>query len=138
MPLTLDEAQTLIAAGHEHARASGWRVTVAVVDEGGALLALGRMSGAPPISSQIAEAKAAGCAMWLREGDSLQQVQSDRPAFFAAVDRLVRLPIMPGLGSVLIRREGVVLGAVGVSGAASEQDLECARAGLAKLGLEKR
>ena len=135
MPLTLEDAQALIAAAHEHASASGWRVTVAVVDEGGSLQALGRMEGAPTVSSQIAEAKAVGCAVWLREGDSLQQVQADRPAFFRAVDRLVRLPIMPGLGSVLIRRKGVVLGAVGVSGAASEQDLECARAGLARLDM---
>ena len=38
MPLTLDDAQALISAAHEHARMNGWRVTVAVVDEGGALL----------------------------------------------------------------------------------------------------
>jgi glc operon protein GlcG len=65
-------------------------------------------------------------------------VQAERPAFFDSVNRLVRLPIMPGLGSALIRREGVVLGAVGVSGAASDQDLECARAGMDKIGLGAR
>ena len=138
MPLTLEDAQALISAAHEHAGTNGWRVAVAVVDEGGALQALGRMDGAPPVSSQIAESKAVGCAVWLREGVSLQQLQADRPAFFEAVDRLVRLPIMPGLGSVLIRREGIVLGAVGVSGATSEQDLECARAGLAHLALDAK
>jgi len=138
VPLKLEDAQRLIDAAHQHGRASGWRVTVAVVDEGGALQALGKMDGATPVSSQIAEAKAVGCAVWLREGESLQQVQADRPAFFAAVDHLVRLPIMPGLGSLLIRRDGVVLGAVGVSGATPEQDLECARAGLAELGLDGR
>ncbi len=111
----------------------GLRVTVAVVDDGGVLKALARMDGAPPLSSQIAEAKAVGCAMWLREGDSLKKVQAERPAFFEAANRLVRTPIMPALGSLLIRRGEEVLGAVGVSGAASEQDLECARAGLAQL-----
>ncbi len=133
VPLTLEQAQTVIAGAHEHARAKGWRVTVAVVDEGGHLQALGRMDGAPPLSAQIAEAKAVGCALWLREGESLQQVQADRSAFFTAVDRLVRMPIVPGLGSALIRQGDTVLGAVGVSGAASDQDLECAKAGLAKL-----
>jgi glc operon protein GlcG len=135
VPLKLAEAQALVAAAHQHAREKGWRITVAVVDEGGVLQALGRMDGAPPLSSQIAEAKAVGCAVWLREGESLQQVQAERPAFFDSVNRLTRLPIMPGLGSALIRREGVVLGAVGVSGAASDQDLECARAGMDKIGL---
>jgi len=37
---------------------------------------------------------------------------------------------VPGLGSILIKRDGDVLGAVGVSGGRPEQDLECAEAGL--------
>jgi glc operon protein GlcG len=40
------------------------------------------------------------------------------------------VPIVPGLGSVLVKRDGKVLGAVGVSGGRPEQDLECAEAGL--------
>lgn len=133
MPLSFEDAQKVITGAHQHAMANGWRVTVAVVDEGGHLQALGRMDGAPPLSAQIAESKAVGCALWLREGDSLQQIQGERPAFFAAVDRLVRMPVVPGLGSTLIRRGDSVLGAVGVSGARSDEDLECAKAGLAKL-----
>jgi uncharacterized protein GlcG (DUF336 family) len=131
MPLTLDQTQTLIAAAHEHARASGLNVTVAVVDEGGLLQALGRMDGAPPLSSQIAEAKAVGAALWHRDGDQLASVQDQRGAFFGAVSRLTRLPLMPADGSVVIRHDGAVLGAVGVSGAKPEEDRECAEAGLA-------
>ncbi|HLQ60606.1 MAG TPA: heme-binding protein [Candidatus Acidoferrales bacterium] len=138
MPLALDEARSLISAAHERARSEGLGVAVAVVDEGGHLVALGRMDGAPPLSSQIAEAKAVGAALWHRDGDSLGQVQKERPAFFEQVDQLVRMPIMPGLGSLLIRRGEAVLGAVGVSGAAPEQDKECAQAGLDALGLARR
>ena len=134
MPLTLEEAQTVIAGAHEHAGQLGLRVTVAVVDEGGFLVALGRMDGAPSLSPQIAEAKAVGAAVWHRDGDALLAVNQSRPAFFAQVDRLVRLPLIPGAGSVLIRRGGAVLGAVGVSGALPEQDRECAESGLAALG----
>ena len=134
MPLTLEEAQMVVAAAHEYAAGAGLVVSVAVVDEGGLLKALGRMDGAPPLSAQIAEAKAVGAALWHRDGASLADVQRERPAFFAQVDRLVRLPIVPGLGSVLIRRGSAVLGAVGVSGAAPEQDRDCAEAGLASLG----
>jgi glc operon protein GlcG len=133
MPLTLEEAQTVIAGAHERAVQLGVRVTVAVVDEGGLLQALGRMDGAPPLSAQIAEAKAVGAAVWHREGGSLAEVHRDRPAFFAQVDRMVRLPMIAGLGSLLVRRADAVLGAVGVSGAAPEQDRECAAAGLACL-----
>jgi uncharacterized protein GlcG (DUF336 family) len=133
MPLTLEEAQTVIAGAHEHANQLGVRVAVAVVDEGGLLQALGRMDGAPPLSAQIAESKAVGAAVWHREGESLRELQQARPAFFAQVDRLVRMPVIPGPGSVLVRRGDAVHGAVGVSGALPEQDRECAEAGLALL-----
>ena len=131
MPLTLEQSQTLIAAAHEHARESGLRVTVAVVDEGGVLQSLGRMDGAPPLSAQIAEAKAVGAAVWHRDGDQLAGVQESRPGFFESVSRLTRLPLMGADGSLVLRRGDAVLGAVGVSGAKPEEDRECAEAGAA-------
>ena len=130
MALSLEEAQQVISRGHAKAAALGIHVTVAVVDEGGLLIALGRMDGAPPISPQVAEAKAVGAAMLYRDGASLAELAKDRPGFFSVVDRLVRVPIVPGPGSILIRRDGKVLGAVGVSGGRPEQDVECAEAGL--------
>ena len=133
MPLKLEEAQTVIAGAHEHANQLGIRVTVAVVDEGGHLQALARMDGAPPLSAQIAEAKAVGAAVWHRDGEALQKLQEGRPAFFGQVDRMVRMPLIPGAGSVLVRRAGAVLGAVGVSGGLPEQDRDCGDAGLAAL-----
>ena len=111
-------------------RLRAYLLTVAVVDEGGLLIALGRMDGAPPLSPQVAEAKAVGAAMLYRDGAGLAELAKDRPGFFSVADRLVRVPIVPGLGSILIRRDGNVLGAVGVSGGKPEQDLECAEAGL--------
>ena len=131
MPLTLEQAQTVIDAAHETARGQGLRVTVAVVDEGGLLQALGRMDGAPPLSAQIAEAKAVGAAVWYRDGDQLAAVQADRAAFFATVSSMVRVPLVPADGSVVIRDGEAVLGAVGVSGAKPEEDRACAEAGLA-------
>ena len=131
MPLTLEQAQTVVDAAHEKAREDGLRVTVAVVDEGGLLQALGRMDGAPPLSAQIAEAKAVGAAVWHRDGDQLAAVQADRGAFFAAVSSMVRVPIVPADGSVVIRDGEAVLGAVGVSGAKPEEDRACAEAGVA-------
>ena len=135
MPLTTEETSRVVAAAQQHAADNGWRITVAVVDEGGLLQALSRMDGAPPLSAQIAEAKACGAALWHRDGDELVELAGSRPAFFEGVDRLVRLPILPAQGSVVIRRDGVVLGAVGCSGAAADQDKEWGQAGLAAIGL---
>jgi glc operon protein GlcG len=128
--LNLGNANEVIARAHAKAAELGIRVSVAVVDEGGLLIALARMDGAPPLTPQIAEAKAVGAAMLHRDGASLGELAKDRPGFFNVVDRLVRVPIVPGLGSVLIKRDGGVLGAVGVSGGRPEQDLECAQAGI--------
>ena len=130
MPLTLAEAHKAIAGAQAKAAQLQIHVTVAVVDEGGFLIALARMDGASPLSPQIAEAKAVGAAMLYRDGQGLSDLARDRPAFFSVADRLTRVPIVPGLGSVLIRRDERVLGAVGVSGGKPEQDLECAEAGV--------
>jgi glc operon protein GlcG len=130
MPLSLSDANKVIEKGHAWATQIGVKVTVAVVDEGGLLVALGRMDGAVPLSPQLAEAKAVGAAMLLRDGGALAQMAQDRPAFFNAADRLVRVPMIPGLGSLTIKQDGKIVGAVGVSGARPEQDLECAEAGL--------
>jgi uncharacterized protein GlcG (DUF336 family) len=130
VPLDLNDANELIGRAHAKAAELGIRVTVAVVDEGAHLVALGRMDGAAPLTPQVAEAKAVGAAMLHRDGASLGELAKDRPGFFSVADRLVRVPIVPGLGSVLVKRNGKVLGAVGVSGGRPEQDLECAEAGL--------
>ena len=133
MEMTLADATTVTEHAHAKAAELGIKVTVAVVDLGGLLVTVGRMDGAPPLSPQIAEAKAVGAAMFLRDGEWLAQVAKDRPGFFAAADRLVRVPLVPGLGSTLVKRDGKVIGAVGVSGGRPEQDLECAEAGVSSI-----
>ena len=130
MPLSLAQADALIAAAHAHAATNGWRITVAVVDEGGHLVALGRMDGAFPLSAQIAEAKAAGTALWHRDGEGLAASHASHPGFFDAVSRLPRLPLIPGPGAVVIRDGDAVLGAAGASGASGEDDRACVEAGL--------
>jgi glc operon protein GlcG len=130
MPLSLSDANQVIVKAHAKAAQLGVKVTAAVVDEGGLLIALGRMDGAAPLSPQLAEAKAVGAAMLLRDGAGLAQMAQDRPGFFSAADRMVRVPMIPGLGSIPIKQEGKIVGAIGVSGARPEQDLECAEAGL--------
>ncbi len=129
-----EQAREIIEAAHVRAAHLNLRVSVAVVDAGAHLIALGRMDGAIPISPQIAEAKAVSAAMFQRDGGALLQTATERPAFFTAVSGLTRTKLVPGPGSVLLlERDGAVVGAIGVSGAKPEQDLECAEAGAAAL-----
>ncbi len=133
MSVSLKRAQAVIDRALTKAGQLGIKVTVAVVDDGGHLVALSRMDGAMPLSPQLAEAKAVGAAMFRRDGEALAKIAQDRPGFFNAADRLVRVPLIPGLGSALIAENGNVVGAVGVSGGRPDQDLECAEAGLSEL-----
>src|SRR5689334_7011906 len=134
MPLTLEEAQTVIAGAHERDAKIAAPVTVAVVDEGGHLQALGRMSGAPPLSARIAETKAASVALFRRDGAALRQLQEANPGFFAQLARAVRMPIQAGPGAALINLRDTFLGAMALSGGMKPgQDDECAEAGLAAL-----
>jgi uncharacterized protein GlcG (DUF336 family) len=134
MSITQDATRTVIAAAQAHARGLNLRITVAVVDTGGLLKGLDRMDGAPPLSAQIAEAKAQGAAVWHRDGHALAEVAQDRPGFVSAVSQMTRLPLIAGAGSLVIRDgDGNVLGAVGVSGATPDEDRACAEAGLAAL-----
>ncbi|WP_232329485.1 GlcG/HbpS family heme-binding protein [Nocardia violaceofusca] len=130
MWLTLDEAHAISARIRSRAAELDVRVTVAVVDEGGHVRVLDRMDGAPPLSARIAPAKAAAVALFHRDGGELQQLQKAWPALFDRIDQLAPAPIVAGAGSRLIRRDGVVLGAVAVSGGRPEQDDECAEFGL--------
>ena len=130
MPVSLKRANAVIDKAITKASQIGIKVTVAIVDEGGHLIALSRMDGAMPLSPQLAEAKAVGAAMFRRDGEALAKMAQDRPGFFSAADRMVRVPLIPGLGSVLIKEDAKVIGAIGVSGGRPDQDLECAEAAL--------
>jgi glc operon protein GlcG len=134
MGISQADSRRLIEGAQAHALALGIAVTVTIVDAGGLVKAADRMDGAPPLSAQIAEAKAQGAAVWHRDGHALAEVAKDRPAFVSAVSQMTRLPLIAGAGSLVIRdRQGAVVGAVGVSGGTPDQDRECCEAGLAAL-----
>ncbi len=134
MAISQVEARRIIKAAQAHAQTLGITVTVVVVDEGGLVKAVDRMDGAPPLSAQIAEAKAQGAAVWHRDGHMLAEVAQERPAFVSAVSHMTRLPLIAGAGSIVIRGgDGTVIGAVGISGGKPEEDRACCEAGIAAL-----
>jgi len=106
-------------------------VSIAIVDDGGHLLWLQRLDGAAPISAQIAPAKAQTAALGRRESRLYEEmINGGRVSFLSA-------PGLQGLleGGVPIMKDGACLGAIGVSGVKSTEDVQIGRAGLAALGL---
>ncbi|MFI6169630.1 heme-binding protein [Nocardia sp. NPDC051052] len=129
MPLTLDEARAVSDRVREHANELGATVTIAIVDAGGHLQVLDRMDGANPVSARVAPAKAAGVALFHRDGSDLMGMQQAYPAVFAQIVEVAGTPIVAGLAARLLRREGVVVGAIAIAGGTFEQDDECANVG---------
>ena len=124
-----DQSARIGQAAAAHARAHGWAVSIAVVDDGGHLLWFCRLDGAAPISAQIAPAKAHTAALGRRESRIYEEIiNNGRTSFLSA-------PGLQGLleGGVPVMIEGHCAGAVGVSGVKSNEDAEIARAGIAAL-----
>ena len=129
--LQASDVKTIAAAAEAEALKNNWAVTIAIVDDGGHLLALQRLDGAAPISSHIAPAKAHTAALGQRETKVYEDIiNNGRYAFLTA-------PEVKGLleGGVPIMKDGQCLGAVGVSGVKSNEDAQVAKAGIAALGL---
>ena len=128
--LTLEDVRRIAGAAEAEALAHGWQVSIAVVDDGGHLLWLQRLDGAPPVSARIAPAKAATAAIGRRESRVYEEmINQGRTAFLSA-------PALEGMleGGAPILVEGHCIGAVGVSGVKSSEDAQVARAGIAALG----
>jgi glc operon protein GlcG len=125
--LTLADAQKILAAARTEAEKNKWAVSIAVVDDGGALLLLERMDGAFPQSAEIAFRKAWTAAAVRLPTKTMEDMVKERPA-------LVTFPGQVRVqGGLPIKSGAEWVGAVGVSGAASHQDEEVARAGIAAL-----
>jgi uncharacterized protein GlcG (DUF336 family) len=129
--LELADIQTIAHAAQAEAIKNEWAVTIAIVDDGGHLLWLQRLDGAAPISAHIAPAKAQTAALGRRETKIYEDIiNNGRVSFLSA-------PVIQGMleGGVPIVKDGMVIGAVGVSGVKSSEDAQIAKAGISALGL---
>lgn len=131
MFLELSDVKLMAAAAEAEALRNQWAVTIAIVDDGGHLLWLQRLDGAPALTAHIAPAKAHTAALGRRESKAYEDiVNGGRTAFLS-------VPAVEGLleGGVPILKDGLCLGAVGVSGVKSSEDAQIARAGIAALAI---
>jgi uncharacterized protein len=128
MDLNLATANSIIEACIVEGKTVGRQFSIAVVDQAGNLIAAQRMDGAAILSPLIALGKAYGSAAFRRDGPQLAQM-GQNAAFANAVNQMAGGRFVPALGASCLRAGDVVVGAVGVSGAAPEQDQQVAEAG---------
>jgi glc operon protein GlcG len=131
MGLSLEEANRIVDGAVAKARELNIRISAAVCDAGGRLVAFQRMDGAIWASVYGSQGKAVASAAFGRPSGEMAE-RADQPT-----PRGVALAegghMIMGQGAVPIVRNGFVEGACGVGGGTAQQDEDCARAAVAQL-----
>lgn len=123
--LDLNEAEAMITAAEQEALRNDWAVSIAVVDDGGHLLAFRRLAGASKSSVQIAIDKARCSALTRRPTRFFAEMINDGQLGITSL-----LGIVAMAGGVPVEVQGQVIGAIAVSGVKAEFDAQIAHAGL--------
>jgi len=131
--LTLSEAQAIIAAAQRDAASKNLRLSIAVVDGRGDLIAATRVPDARPTTMDTAIGKAMGAAIFGRPSAELA-AQATSP-FYQRMNEATGGRLRFFQGAVPIVRDGYTVGAVGASGAPSQDDEDNVKAALAAVGL---
>lgn len=125
--ITLEEANRILDAAQREAESQGWNVTIAVVDDGGHLLALRRLDGCAPMGAYVATEKARSAALGGKETQVFEDmINGGRTAFLSVPELKATMT-----GGVPVMVDGALAGAVGVSGVKPDQDAQTAEAGVA-------
>lgn len=124
--LGLEAAKKIAATCESLAIREGWKMVIAVVDDGGHLKHFSRMDGAFRKSIEIAQLKAETSSGFPRSSRQMAEV---------ARQRAPGIELVPGIvtfagGLPILTTSGEHIGAIGVSGGTPDQDEMCAQAGL--------
>jgi uncharacterized protein GlcG (DUF336 family) len=136
MKLTLAQAEDIVAEAVQHGQTIGKPLSVAVVDAGGFLLLVKRSDGARPLTPSIAIAKAYSAAVMERPTRMLRDWADSNPVFFSQLSQMATHPIVAADGGVTIKRDGEILGGLGVSGGTGDEDQQVCDDVLAALGYQ--
>jgi len=130
--ITLETATRLIEAAQQHAMGLGAAMNIAVVDEGGMLKAFHRMDGNNNAASlEISQRKAYSAAAFRTPTHQIAEAAAENPQRIASLTNLPGFTLL--LGGYPVMEGDTVIGGIGVSGGAPEQDMEVAEAALAAL-----
>jgi uncharacterized protein GlcG (DUF336 family) len=126
----LEDARRVIAAAEKKAHEIGQPMNIAVADEGGNIVAHVRMDGAWIGSIDISQKKAyTSRAFDIATKDLAQHSQSGGQFFGIHASNDGKIMIFAG--GIPLKRDGKVVGAIGVSGGSGDQDHAVAEAGAA-------
>lgn len=126
--LNLEDVKRIVDAAEERALQDNWNVVIAILDGGGNLIYLRKMDGTQIGSVEVAQAKAKSAVYFKRPTKVFEDLVN------AGNTRILSLPNAVAIeGGIPIFRDGVCIGAIGISGVTSAQDAIIAEAGLKAL-----
>src|SRR5215469_6957216 len=130
--LSLDMAKKMVAGCEAKAKQEGWKMNIAVVDDGANLVAFERMDGAYLGSVQVAQHKAITSANFpfsTRRFGELAFGKEGKPGMVPGIANFPGIVTFAG-GLPIMTANNVQIGGIGVSGGTSDQDEQCAQAGI--------
>jgi uncharacterized protein GlcG (DUF336 family) len=126
LPISLEHAKKAAAPALAEAAKNSWNVAVAIVGPSGDLIYYEKMDNTQIGSANVAIDKARSAALFKRPTKAFQDVLGAGGEGM----RILRLQgAMPVEGGIPLVMDGKIVGAIGVSGATSAQDAQCAKAG---------
>jgi glc operon protein GlcG len=123
--LSLADAERIAAAAESRARQDNWTVVIAVMDTGGHLIFLKKIDGTQTGSVEVAIAKARSAAFFKRPTKVFEDLVNQGKPSILSLPNAVAVE-----GGLPIYKNGVIVGAIGISGVTSEQDGIIAKAGV--------
>ncbi|MFD1881270.1 GlcG/HbpS family heme-binding protein [Paracoccus pacificus] len=110
-------------------------ITVAVIDAAGQLKVLLRQDGTSTLRPDIAQGKAKGAVALGLGSRAIFERAKEQPYFIQSMNALAGGALVPVPGGVLIRQDGQIIGAVGITGDTSDNDEACAKRAIEAAGL---
>jgi glc operon protein GlcG len=136
--IDLQTAGKMTEAAFGFARDKGLRLSVAVLDAGGHVVRVSRMDGCNFLSPDIARGKAYGAVAWKVPSMELSSRFSSNPAAASGMVAISGQRIVPVQGALPIFDGARCIGAIGVSGARSDEDEDAARTAIQAAGLSEQ
>lgn len=130
----MKQARALVDAGILAAEEKGYQVAVTIVDASGNFMWSGRMDGTKFVAPDIARAKAFTAAAFRQSTAVLEEKANPKPVFYTGVQVVHGGHIAIGQGALPVWIGDEVVGGIGVSGAAPQEDEEVAAAALESEG----
>lgn len=125
-PVSLETAKKIAAPAIAEATKNGWTIAVAIVDPGGHLVYYEKMDNTQLGSDEVSQEKARSAALFKRPGKAFQDALAQGGEGLRVLTIHGAVPVEGGFPLVI---DGKIVGAIGVSGASSAQDAQCAKAG---------